>query len=204
MKKLVYVVAICVATMFAGNAKAQSLGDLFNALSGMLGSTPTQQQQVEKPVYPTEKQLAGTWVYSQPEMAYEGDDALAAIAVSTIKSQIPSLLKQYGIVEGQNYAIIKGSKITAVSGDRKEKASYTYIPSTGKAIITGEYNGNKIIVTGYLTIKDGNITVLFDAQELLAIASQSQQFKENSALQMAASVISTYPGVQVGLTARPK
>lgn len=203
MKKFLYISIICAATLFANNAKAQSLSDLFNALSGMFGST-TPQEKVEKPVYPTEKQLIGTWVYSQPEIVYEGNDALATMAISTLKGQVPSLLQRYGIIAGRDYAIIKNSRVTAVSGDRKEKATYTYNPSNGKAVITAEYNGKTIVVTGYLTIKDGNVTVLFDAQELIAIASQSQRFQENTALQMAASVISGYPGVKVGLMARKK
>ncbi|MBQ2374703.1 MAG: DUF4923 family protein [Alistipes sp.] len=53
-------------------------------------------------------------------------------------------------------------------------------------------------------MKDGKVTVLFDAQQLIAIASQSKQFKENTVLQMVASIISSYPGVKVGVTARKK
>jgi hypothetical protein len=65
--------------MFAQNSFAQSLSDLFNSLSGMFGSSTPQQEVVEKPTYPTDKEIIGTWVYSQPEIVYEGEDALAAI-----------------------------------------------------------------------------------------------------------------------------
>ena len=185
------------------SVQAQSLTDLFKGLSSLLGSTTTEAV-AEKPVYPKEKELVGTWIYTEPQIVYEGGDALASLAINTIKGQIPTLAQKFGVVAGRDYAVVKGSKITAVSGERKAKATYTYIPSNGKAIITGEHNGKKIIVTGYATIKDGMVTVLFDANELLAIVKETQTFKENSTLQMMASVIQSYPGIKVGATGRKR
>ena len=65
-----------------------------------------------------------------------------------------------------------------------------------------EHNGKKIIVTGYATIKDGAVTLLFDANELIALLKETTTYKENSTLQMMASVIQSYPGIKVGATAR--
>lgn len=201
MNRRLSILFVCVAIMFVQNSFAQSLSDLFNSLSGMFGSSTPQQEVVEKPTYPTDKEIIGTWVYSQPEIVYEGEDALAAMAISAIKGQLPALLQKYGFVSGSNYAIVKGSKILAVSNDKKAKATYIYDASVGKAVITGEHNGEPISVNGYLTINKNVITLLFDAQELIALASKSQQFKENTALQMAADIIASYPGVKVGVTA---
>lgn len=200
MKRVIYILIMCCA--LTRGAQAQSLDGLLNSLSNMFGTSSPQPQEVEKPVYPTQKQLFGTWVYSQPEIVYTGDDTLAALAISSIKGQLPALLQKFGIEPGREYAIIKGAKITVRSGDNQAKATYTYIPANGKAIITSEEDGQKIILTAYLTIKSGCLTLLFDAQELIALASQSQTFKENSTLQMAASVISSYPGIKVGATAK--
>lgn len=205
MKRVVFILSFVAVCFCHQGAQAQSLSDLFNGLSSLFGSAMSQPAaEVEKPVYPKEKELVGTWVYSEPQIVYEGNDALASIAISTVKGQIPTLAQKFGVVAGRDYAIVKGSKITAVSGDRKAKATYTYIPSTGKAIVTGEHNGKKIILTGYVTMKDGTVTVLFDAKELIAIASETQTFKENSTLQMMASVISSYSGIKVGASARKK
>lgn len=203
MKKVLFVSLFALATLFQQSVQAQSFGDLLKGLSGLLGGT-TSQTQVEKPVYPTEKELIGTWIYSEPEMVYEGSDPLASIAISTAKGQIPTLAQKFGVVAGRDYVVVKGSKITAVSGDRKAKATYTYIPSAGKAIITGEHNGKKIILTCYLTKKNDMVTVLFDANELVAIASETQTFKENSTLQMLAGIISNYPGIKAGAIGRKK
>ena len=191
MNRRLSILFVCVAIMFVQNGFAQSLSDLFNSLSGMFGSSTPQQEVVEKPTYPTDKEI----------IVYEGEDALAAMAISAIKGQLPALLQKYGFVSGSNYAIVKGSKILAVSNDKKAKATYIYDASVGKAVITGEHNGEPISVNGYLTINKNVITLLFDAQELIALASKSQQFKENTALQMAADIIASYPGVKVGVTA---
>ena len=203
MKRVLFIATFLLATLCQQSAKAQSFGDLLKGLSGLLGGT-TNQAQVEKPVFPTEKELIGTWIYTDPEVTYDGNDPLASIAISTVKGQVPSLAQKYGVVSGRDYAIVKGSKITLVSGDKKAKASYTYIPSTGKAIITGEHNGQKIILTGHLTIKDGMITILFDAKEVMAILSETSTFKKNSTLQMIAGVIANYQGIKAGATARKK
>lgn len=203
MKRVIFVVIFAAATLCHSSANAQSLTDLFKGLSSMFSSTTTQTE-VEKPVYPTEKEILGTWVYTEPQVVYEGTDALASLAISTVKGQIPSIAQKFGVVPGQDYVVIKKSKITAFCAGKKATATYTYIPSAGKAIITGEHNGKKIIVTGYATIKNGQVTVLFDAKELVAIAQQTETFKQNSTLQMMASVITGYPGIKVGATARKK
>ncbi|MBQ1253570.1 MAG: DUF4923 family protein [Alistipes sp.] len=203
MKRILYVVICCFALMFTSNTQAQSLEELFNSITSLLGSTSTTKQDVEeKPIYPTEKELTGTWIYSQPEIVYDGDDALATMAISSVKSQLPALMQSFGFIPGRDYAIVKGSKIVGVNGDRKAKATYTYNATNGRAIITGENNGKKITVTGHLTIKDGKITILCEAKELIAIASQHEKFKENSMLQMAASIITSYPGIKVGVVAK--
>ena len=109
MKKLILLIAFF-ATMFsAQRADAQSLGDLFNGLSKLLGSSTESQQPVVKPVYPSAEELLGTWVYSSPEMIYTGNDALASIAVSSVKGQIPALANKFGIVPGTINATVNKS-----------------------------------------------------------------------------------------------
>ncbi|MBQ5622463.1 MAG: DUF4923 family protein, partial [Alistipes sp.] len=132
MKKLILLIAFF-ATMFsAQRADAQSLGDLFNGLSKLLGSSTESQQQVVKPVYPSAEELLGTWVYSAPEMIYTGNDALASIAVSSVKGQIPALANKFGIVPGTINATVNKKSIKAWRGEQKSTATYTYIPSTGQ------------------------------------------------------------------------
>ena len=199
MKKLILLIAFF-ATMFsAQKADAQSLGDLFNGLSKLLGSSTENQQPVVKPVYPSAEELLGTWVYSSPEMIYTGNDALASIAVSSVKGQIPALANKFGIVPGTINATVNKKSIKAWRGEQKSTATYTYIPSTGQAIITGKFNDQKVILTGTVeVVNGGDIRILFKAKELMTIVSQTSTFKENSSLQMIKGVIDSYPEIQVG------
>ena len=199
MKKLFFVVVLFFATFSLHQTHAQSLTDLFNGLSKLLGSTQENQQQVVKPVYPSSAELLGTWVYSSPEMIYTGNDTLASIAVSSVKGQIPALANKFGIVPGTINADVTKKSIKAWRGEQKSTASYTYIPSTGQAIITGKFNDQKVILTGTVeVVNGGDIRILFKAKELMTIVSQTSTFKENTSLQMIKEVIDSYPGIQVG------
>ena len=199
MKKLFFVVVLFFATFSLQQTHAQSLTDLFNGLSKLLGSTQETQKQVVKPVYPSSAELLGTWVYSSPEMIYTGNDTLASIAVSSVKGQIPALANKFGIVPGTINADVTKKSIKAWRGEQKSTASYTYIPSTGQAIITGKFNDQKAILTGTVeVVNGGDLRLLFKAKELMTIVSQTSTFKENTSLQMIKEVIDSYPGIQVG------
>ena len=199
MKKLILLIAFFAIMFSAQKADAQSLGDLFNGLSKLLGSSTESQQPVVKPVYPSAEELLGTWVYSSPEMIYTGNDALASIAVSSVKGQIPALANKFGIVPGTINATVNKKSIKAWRGEQKSTATYTYIPSTGQAIITGKFNDQKVILTGAVeVVNGGDIRILFKAKELMTIVSQTSTFKENSSLQMIKGVIDSYPEIQVG------
>ena len=91
-----------------------------------------------------------------------------------------------------------------LSEEEKEKLSYVYTPSNGKMVITGVWNDKSVTVTGVATIKDNMVTLLFDAQELVALVANTKQYKESSVLQMMGAVINNYPGIKVGFSAKRK
>lgn len=198
MKKVFIFISLCVSIFSVQSSSAQSLDDLFKGLSRMFGSAAESQPQVAKPVYPTSEELFGTWVYSSPEMIYSGSDALASIAVSSVKGQLPSLATKFGIVSGNVFATVNKKSIKAWSGEQKSTATYTYIPANGQAIISGKFNDRKVIVTGVVEVVNGDIRILFKAKELMAIVAETNTFKQNTTLQMIKDVIDRYPEIQVG------
>lgn len=206
MKRIFTILAVGAAILYAEGAQAQSFGDLLKGLSSLFGtSTPAEQPQQPQLTFPGEEELKGTWIYSQPEVVYEGNDALASLAISSVKGQLPSLATKYGVTAGKDYAMVKDAKIIIVRGEKKSALKYEYTPSTGKVLLTGELNKKKVQISATVTTKDDSITMLFDASEVVAIAAQTKKYKENSALQMMGSVITSYPGIKVGITAkRPK
>ena len=197
MKRFLLIVTIGIFTLSAQNSQAQSLDALLNGLSKLLGAT-TETQQVAKPVYPTAEELLGTWVYQSPEMVYSGSDALATVAISSLKGQLPALASKFGIESGNVYATVSKKSIKAWRGDQKSNASYSYIPANGQAIISGKFNDRKVILTGVVDVVDGNIRVLFKAKELMAIVAETETFKQNTTLQAIKGVIDRYPEIQVG------
>ena len=200
MKRFFFIVVLGVMALSAQTSQAQSLTDLFNGLSKLLGgTTESQAQQAPKPVYPTAEEILGTWVYQSPEMVYSGNDALATVAISTLKGQLPTLASKFGIEAGNVYATVNKKSIKAWRGDDKSTATYTYIPSSGQAIISGKFNDRKVILTGVAEVVDGNIRILFKAKELMAIVAETNTFKQNTTLQAIKGVIDRYPEIQVGV-----
>ena len=64
----------CLATLFAGNVRAQSLQSLLK----MFGDSKTEQKAEPKTEIPSTEQLQGRWVYNAADMIYTGDSAIAS------------------------------------------------------------------------------------------------------------------------------
>lgn len=192
MRKFLYLILFVVFA--SANAQAQSLNDLFRSLIG--GSAEASEP--AKVVFPSEDELLGGWVYKSLDMEYLGSDALASMAVTAAKSQLSSLATKFGIASGRDYIDIERRKATVVSGERKGEARYTYIPSTGQMIITAEHNKQKYTITAWVTVREDGIAVMFKAVELVAIASTTKQYQENTTLQALGSLVNSYPEIRIG------
>ena len=192
MRKFLYLILFVVFA--SANAQAQSLNDLFRSLIG--GSAEASEP--AKVVFPSEDELLGGWVYKSLDMEYVGSDVLASMAVTAAKSQLSSLATKFGIASGRDYIDIERRKATVVSGERKGEARYTYIPSTGQMIITAEHNKQKYTITAWVTVREDGIAVMFKAVELVAIASTTKQYQENTTLQALGSLVNSYPEIRIG------
>ena len=192
MRKFLYFILFVVFAY--ANAQAQSLNDLFRSLIG--GSAEASEP--AKVVFPSEDELLGGWVYKSLDMEYGGSDVLASMAVTAAKSQLSSLATKFGIASGRDYIDIERRKATVVSGERKGEARYTYIPSTGQMIITAEHNKQKYTITAWVTVREDGIAVMFKAVELVAIASTTKQYQENTTLQALGSLVNSYPEIRIG------
>ena len=192
MRKFLYLILFVVFA--SANAQAQSLNDLFRSLIG--GSAEASEP--AKVVFPSEDELLGGWVYKSLDMEYLGSDALASMAVTAAKSQLSSLATKFGIASGRDYIDFERRKATVVSGERKGEARYTYIPSTGQMIITAEHNKQKYTITAWVTVREDGIAVMFKAVELVAIASTTKQYQENTTLQALGSLVNSYPEIRIG------
>lgn len=201
MKRLIAI--LFTITIGTCGVQAQSLDALLKGLGGLFGGSNEQAEQpAKKPNYPTEKELVNKWVFQQLEMEYSGNDPLASVAVAAAKQQLPTLATKAEVTAGKDYLKIKSDgTMTAVSGDRKASAKYSYIPPTGMVVITLTNGTDQLIVSATATLKDGILSLMFKANELIALASHSNpELKNDSMFAVAQSLCETYPGITVGLS----
>ena len=165
----------------AAPLQAQSLSDLLGSLFG--SSTTTTTQTAPKPEYPTAKQVVGRWVYQQLDMDYTGDSTIASLGVATAKTQLSPLASAAKLTSGKDYVKLSSNgTFNLVSGERKIDGSYTYIPSTGRLILTV---GDKLKAEAIVTLVDGGARIMFNA-------------KQSTAFQMMKEIVMAYPEITVG------
>lgn len=189
--------------MGVSTSQAQSLDALLKGLGGLFGgSTEQTEPSTPKIAHPTEQELISKWVFQQLEMEYSGNDPLASLAIASAKQQLSALATKAGLTAGKDTLKFKNDgTLSVVSGERKASAKYSYIPPTGMLVITLTDGDNTIRVSATATIKDDVLSLMFEANELVALAGQTNpKLKEDSMFAVAETLCATYPGISVGLS----
>ncbi len=201
-KKSITVLLFCVATLFCGNVDAQSLQSLLKSVSGILGSSKTEQKAESKTEIPAAEQLQGRWIYNSPDMIYTGDSTIASVAVASAKTQMSTVAEKSGLVAGRDYIEIGSDGIAKlVSGERSATASYNYRPEEGKMSVGMEHEEKRVSLTADVTVVDDKLRIMFDAAQLVAEAEKnSDELKKNTYFQMLKTLTEKYPGIMVGAT----
>lgn len=201
MKKFFYTLIFSVAVIASSNVQAQSLDDLLKSLASLMGSTTESTEQKPKITHPEIYELIGRWNFDGLVMDYTGDSSIAAVAVSTLEGQLPLLASKFDLVAGRDYINIgEDGVITFVCGDSRISAHCNnYDSYNGEVTMTFYINNKYVNVTGIVIVQDGKTKVLFDANKIMELLSQHYPgFKDNTTLQMAKTVIDSYPGIRVG------
>ena len=191
-----FLITLFALVLATADAQAQSLGDLWNSLFG----SSSQDSAPVQVVIPSESDILGHWLYKSLDMEYSGSDMLASVAVAAAKSQLGSVAAKYGMVAGdsRNYVEIERKKLIIVKDKQKAEAKYTYNPTTGQMIITAEHDKQKYTLTAWITQRDGGVAVMFNAVELVAIASTTKQYQESQVLQTLGEMVKSYPEIRIG------
>lgn len=199
MKKTFYISILCLV-LSAANAQAQSLNDLLSGISNLFGSSEEAAPQ-PKITHPEIYDLLGVWKFDGLVMDYTGDSSVAAVAISTLESQLPTIATKFGIVAGRDYIDVSDDgTLTFVCGEARMTAQCTYYDSyDGEASMTFYIDGKSVYTTATILEQGGVTKVLFNANKLMEIlAKHYSKFNENTTLQMAKAVIDSYPGIRVG------
>ena len=205
MKKLLCMwMAVCGLLLIPGNMKGQSLKDILNssavknAVTSVTGGKAV-----------TFENLQGTWMYVNPALQLEGDNALKNVAGSLAATEAEKKMKEYcakvGIVEGVfNYVFNSDSTFTSALKRGSLKGTYSGNPG-GKRGRTGTLRytvGNKKLtvstLTAHVVLSGNELTLLFNADKLLKFLSTVSSISSNTTLKTINKLASEYDGMMLG------
>jgi hypothetical protein len=224
MKKIL----IVLAAMFIGAAgvQAQSLSDLLGAIknsttssspstststssqstaSGLSSLLSTLGQTVQNATATTSfslDDLVGTWKYSSPAVSFDSSDVLKNIGGAAASTQIENKLATYykklyltnvTLTVDSSYNFTMKLKWGSLNGTiaKNDDGTLTFNFSALGAYSYGAINSR--------ATKSGNtLNLTFDAEKLMAMIQAVANYTNNTTLNTATSLLSSYDGIYVG------
>lgn len=202
MKKLLCMwMAVCGLLLIPGNMKGQSLKDILNssavknAVTSVTGGKAV-----------TFENLQGTWMYVNPALQLEGDNALKNVAGSLAATEAEKKMKEYcakvGIVEGVfNYVFNSDSTFTSALKRGSLKGTYSVSPEDKTVTLRYTVDNKKLTVstlTAHVILSGNELTLLFNADKLLKFLSTVSSISSNTTLKAINKLASEYDGMMLG------
>ena len=202
MKKLLCMwMVVCGLLLIPGNMKGQSLKDILNssavknAVTSVTGGKAV-----------TFENLQGTWMYVNPALQLEGDNALKNVAGSLAATEAEKKMKEYcakvGIVEGVfNYVFNSDSTFTSALKRGSLKGTYSVSPEDKTVTLRCTVGNKKLTVstlTAHVVLSGNELTLLFNADKLLKFLSTVSSISSNTTLKAINKLASEYDGMMLG------
>ena len=154
-------------------------------LGNVLGGTTTQQSRV------------GTWTYSGPKLVFESENVLSQIGgqvlSNNLEQKLGSYLEKMGFKAGKTALTFGNDGNCSIAlGSRTMNGTYTYDTKSNKLTMTGMFVTGQLPCT--VTVQNGQLLMLFEADKLLNIATAVGS-KGSSSL---GSVLGSYSGLKLG------
>ncbi len=173
-------------TALGGDVLQQAgVGILGTILGNILGGATTQQS------------LVGSWTYAGPKLVFESENVLSQIGgqvlSNNIEQKLGTYLEKMGFKAGKSVLTFgNDGNCSFALGSRTLPGTYSYDQKTNKLTLNG------LFVTGQLpctvTVQNGQLLMLFDADKLLSIATAVGS-KGSSSL---GSILGSYKGLKLG------
>lgn len=200
IKKGILAAVYCLFLFVSGEAYGQSLKDILNssavkdAMTSVTGGKKL-----------TVQNLQGIWMYTNPALKLEGDNALKNIAGSVASSSVEAKMKEYcakvGIVEGIfNYTFNSDSTFSNALKKGSLKGTYSF-NADDKTLSLHYAVGKKLKITtltAHVVLSGNELTLLFNADKLLKFLSTISSVSNNSTLQAVNKLASQYEGMMLG------
>ena len=160
-------------------------GILGTILGKILGGTTTQQS------------LTGSWTYAGPKLVFESENILSQLGgqvlSSNIEQKLGTYLEKMGFKAGKTTLTLNSDGSCSLGlGSKTLTGTYAYDTSTNKMTLTGMFVTGQLPCT--VTVQNGQLLMLFDADKLLSIASAVGS-KGSSSL---GSILQSYSGLKLG------
>lgn len=187
---------LCAASM-----QAQSLKDIFNSETVQkVVSSVTGGKSV------TAASLQGTWTYVDPAVQLGSDNTLKQIAGAAATTELEKKLKEQcakvGIVEGVfNYTFNADSTFTSALKKGSLKGTYSVNEADKSITFTytaGQSNRAIYSLTASTVLAGDNLTLLFNADKLLAFLTKVASLSSNATLQSLSNLANQYDGMKLG------
>ncbi len=173
-------------TVLGGTVLQQTgAGILGTVLGNILGNTTTQQS------------LVGSWTYAGPKLVFESESILSQIGGQVVSNNLEQKLGTYlekmGFKAGKSVLTFgNDGNCSFALGTRTLPGTYSYDQNTNKLTLNG------VFVTGQMpctvTVQNGQLLMLFEADKLLSIATAIGS-KGSSSI---GSVLGSYKGLKLG------
>ena len=160
-------------------------GILGTILGNILSGTTTQQS------------LVGNWTYSGPKLVFESENILSQIGGQVVSNNLEQKLGTYldkmGFKAGKTVLTFGNDGNCSLGlGSRTMTGTYSYDTSTNKLTMTGMFITGQLPCT--VTVQNGQLLMLFEADKLLSIATAVGS-KGSSSL---GSILGSYSGLKLG------
>ena len=165
---------------------------LGNVLGAVLGNSNSLSQ----------KDLIGTWSYQGADCVFESENLLlqagGEVAATKVETQLNSTLAKIGVATGTcSFTFNSDNTYTATIGGRNITGQYTLDAENKK--ITMTYLAGVATMTPNIVKNGSKISLLYEADKLLAFAQKLATLSGNSNLQALASLASSYDGMMIGI-----
>ena len=160
-------------------------GILGTILGSILGSATNQQS------------LVGNWTYAGPKLVFESENILSQIGgqvlSSNLEQKLGTYLEKMGFKAGKStLSLGNDGNCSLTLGSKTLNGTYAYDANTNKLTMTGMFVTGQLPCT--VTVQNGQLLMLFDADKLLSTASAVGS-KGSSSL---GSILQSYSGLKLG------
>lgn len=174
----------------SNNNSSDSKGGLLSGLTSIFSSSKVA----------TKDKIIGTWVYDEPAIVMQSNNALknigGKVVASAIENRLKAKLETYGFKKGAvSMTFDKEGNFTQTLKGQTLKGTYTI---KGKSVVL-KYGGMVKQIVGTTQVDGDNLLIVMDAKKLLTYVNLIGTLSQNSALKTATSLIGSMDGLECGL-----